>query len=59
MALTLVPLTLEEANEFVRQVHRHHRPTTGGKFAIGCARDGEIVGVAIAGRPVARHLDDG
>lgn len=59
MSLRLVPVSITEANEFVRQVHRHHQPTVGGKFAIGCAEDGEIVGVAIVGRPVARHLDDG
>ena len=29
------------------------------KFSIGCAKDGELVGVAIVGRPVSRYLDDG
>ena len=56
----ICPLTLKEANEFVRLVHRHHKPTVGGKFAIGVTDDdGTIHGVAIAGRPVSRHLDDG
>jgi hypothetical protein len=32
---------------------------TGRKFALGAAVDGKLVGVAIAGRPVARKLDDG
>jgi len=60
MNLTICPLTLKEANEFVRLMHRHHKPTIGGKFAIGVAGDdGNIHGVAIAGRPVSRHLDDG
>ena len=59
MSLTLVPLSLAEANAFVRKVHRHHKPTVGGKFAIGVAQDGEIVGVAIVGRPVSRKWDDG
>lgn len=59
MALELVPLTLREAHAFVGRHHRHHKPSRGGKFAIGCAEDGEIVGVAVVGRPVARHLDDG
>lgn len=53
------PLTIKEANEFVRQYHRHSSPTPGGKFAIGCVKGGLLVGVAIAGRPVARGLDDG
>jgi len=55
----IVPLSLGEANAFVREHHRHHRPTVGGKFAIGWAVDGVVRGVAIAGRPVARHLDNG
>jgi hypothetical protein len=53
------PLHLREANEFVNQHHRHSLPTVGGKFAVGASVDGKLVGVAIAGRPVARHLDDG
>lgn len=59
MALEIVPCSLAEANEFVRQHHRHHKPVPGAKFSIGVADDGEIVGVAIVGRPVARMLDDG
>jgi hypothetical protein len=54
-----VPLHLREANEFVAKYHRHNLPTVGGKFAVGAAVDGRLVGVAIAGRPVARRLDDG
>jgi hypothetical protein len=54
-----VPLHLREANEFVAQHHRHSLPTVGGKFAIGVQVDGKLVGVALAGRPVARILDDG
>ena len=42
-----------EANEFVRQYHRHHRPVTGHKFSIAAASGGEIVGVAIVERPVS------
>jgi len=54
-----VPLHLKEANQFVAKYHRHNLPTTGCKFALGAAQDGKLVGVAIAGRPVARRLDDG
>src|SRR5437660_9146393 len=54
-----VPLHLREANEFVANYHRHNLPVTGCKFAVGAAVDGKLVGVAIAGRPVARRLDDG
>lgn len=54
-----VPLHLKEANEFVEKHHRHNRPTVGGKFALGAALAHKLVGVAIAGRPVCRKLDDG
>jgi len=53
------PLYLKESNQFVAQHHRHNLPVTGCKFALGAAQDGKLVGVAIAGRPVARRLDDG
>ena len=60
MALEIVPITPEEANAFVERNHRHHGPVTGHKFSIACANEkGEVVGVAIVGRPVARYLDDG
>jgi hypothetical protein len=54
-----VPLHLREANEFVAKYHRHDLSTVGGKFALGAAHDGKLVGVAIAGRPMCRRLDDG
>jgi hypothetical protein len=57
--MSLVPLELGEANEFVRQVHRHHGPVVGHKFSLGAVKDDKIVGVAIVGRPTARHRDDG
>jgi hypothetical protein len=53
------PLHLREANEFVAKHHRHNLPTVGGKFAIGAVQDGKLVGVAVAGRPICRRLDDG
>lgn len=56
--LSLVPMTLSEANAFVAKHHRHHRPVPGTKFAVGVAKGDEIVGVALVGRPVSRHLDD-
>jgi hypothetical protein len=57
--LELVPVTLEEANAFVQQHHRHHPPVAGHKFSIGAMLDGRIVGVVIVGRPVSRMRDDG
>jgi hypothetical protein len=57
--LELVPISLKEANAFVERYHRHHKPVTGHKFSVAAAENGEIVGVAIVGRPVSRYLDDG
>jgi len=58
--LHLVPVTFRQAREFVAAHHRHHGPPQGMKFAIGVATaDSVLAGVVIAGRPVARHLDDG
>jgi hypothetical protein len=63
--LTIVPMTLDEANAFVREYHRHHKSVPGAKFCIGVEYSlpwpgsDRIVGVAIVGRPVARMLDDG
>jgi L-amino acid N-acyltransferase YncA len=57
--LQLCPVTLREAFVYVEQNHRHHRAPQGGLFAVGVTADGEtICGIAIVGRPVARHLND-
>lgn len=57
--LTIVPTTLAEANAFVAEHHRHHGRVVGHLFSIAVADEAETVcGVAIIGRPVARHLDD-
>lgn len=59
MTLSLVPLSLIEANAYVQSLHRHHGPVVGHKFSLGACADGAIVGVAIVGRPVSRRQDDG
>lgn len=59
MALRIVPMTLKEANAFVSEHHRHHKPVPGTKFAIGVADADGIHGVALVGRPVSRVLDNG
>jgi len=53
------PISLREASAFVGRLHRHHGEPRGCKFAIGAEKKGALVGVVIAGRPVARMLDDG
>lgn len=57
--LNLTTVTLADANAFVALKHRHHKPVRGHKFSIGCMAGGVLVGVAIVGRPVSRHLDNG
>jgi hypothetical protein len=58
MSLELVPVKFRDANEYVRRLHRHHKPVVGAKFCIGAMAAGELVGVAIIGRAVSRILDD-
>ena len=59
MSLRAKPISLKEAGKFVGELHRHHGEPVGGKFAIAADFDGRTVGVMIAGRPVARGLDNG
>jgi len=59
MTSELVPLTLAQARRYVADHHRHNEPPIGHRFSIGLERDGELVGVVIAGHPVARKADDG
>lgn len=57
--MNLRPVSIAEARAVVGRLHRHNKPPQGGLFAVGVEEDGELVGVAIIGRPVARMLDDG
>ncbi len=54
-----VPVTFEECCQFVADLHRHHRPPVGWKFGIGAEHEGQLVGVVMVSRPVARRLDNG
>jgi len=55
--MELVPVTRNEARVFVAEHHAHNDVTLQWKFATGLACDGELVGVAIVGRPTGRGLD--
>jgi len=60
MSLRISPISLREANAYIAEMHRHHPPTRGHKFSIAVRDDqGTLRGVAVAGRPVSRMLDDG
>jgi hypothetical protein len=61
--LCVCPCTLADAQRLVEAFHRHHGRVAGHKFslmayALNAIRSSEE-GVAIVGRPVSRHLDDG
>lgn len=57
--MRIVPLSLKEANAFVEEHHRHNKKVVSHKFSIGLEKEGELVGVAIGGIPIARLLNDG
>lgn len=57
--MKIEPITFREACKFVSNYHRHNKPPRGHKFSVALRNSGELVGVAMAGRPVARHFDDG
>jgi hypothetical protein len=43
---------LSEANAFVAQHHRHHKPVVGHRFSLGAFDGDRLCGVVIVGRPV-------
>lgn len=56
------PISLTRANEFVSSHHRHNKPVDhrGHRFSLGLYDDaGLLIGVGIAGQPIARKNDDG
>lgn len=57
--LHLRPITLQEGRRFVAEHHRHNGPPLSWRFGVGLELSGELVGVAMAGRPMSKELDDG
>ncbi len=65
--MRIVPVTLEAANDFVRNLHRHNGQLPGAKFSVGVAartrllngHEWVLAGVAIVGNPSAPALQDG
>lgn len=53
------PIGTKAAAQWIRTHHRHHLPSAGCKFALALHDGDRCCGVAVAGRPVNRHLDDG
>lgn len=59
-------IKMRDANAFITDNHRHHKPVRGLIFAIAAYdtdrwqyQEEGLVGVAIVGRPVSRMLDNG
>lgn len=59
MGLVAQPVSVNQASRYIGKYHRHTRKPRFFQFAIGASLEGQLVGVAIVGRPIARHLDDG
>jgi len=61
--ISVRPITIKKANEFISSHHRHHRATSRntGRWAIAAYQNitGEMVGVAIVGNPVSATYMDG
>lgn len=58
--LLMKPITFKQANDFIKQYHRHNTIVQGCKFCVSAVdENGVICGVAITGRPISRMLDDG
>lgn len=57
--MTIVPITLKDAVKYVKAYHRHNTSPQGWKFGCALVDADQMIGVGIAGRPVARHMDDG
>lgn len=57
--VNLRPIYRAECDAFIAQHHRHHAPPPGAILRVGAEHAGQLVGIAVAGRPVARTLDDG
>lgn len=57
----IIPIKLKDANIFVAQNHRHNKPVDhrSHRFSLGLLNGEELIGVAIAGLPIARKQDDG
>ena len=53
------PINREIAKDFINKYHRHNAGPVADRFRIGLFEDDELIGVGVAGNPVARKLMDG
>jgi hypothetical protein len=52
-----IPITLDQAKQFVGQEHRHHAPPHKHRWSIGAVKNGKLVGVVVVGRPVSGSVE--
>ena len=52
------PITLRQAREFVDSNHRHNNPPRGWKFGVSVWDGDRMVGVATAGRPISKEIQN-
>jgi hypothetical protein len=52
-------IPIRKGNAFVVKHHRHHDKVVGAILCLGLFRGNELIGVAMIGRPSARHTDNG
>lgn len=58
--MKIIPITFKDSCLFVKENHRHNKPPQGHKFSIGLIDDDKnLIGVGMAGRPIARAFDNG
>ena len=59
--MKIVPIRTKDANAFIAEHHRHSKPIDhrSHRFTIALEHHGKIIGVGVAGLPIARKLDDG
>ena len=57
--LYIRPISLKDACYFINLYHRHNVAPQGCKWCLSVYKQDKMVGVAVVGRPIARHLDDG
>ena len=60
--MKIIPIRMSVANDFIKKYHRHNKPVDhrAHRFSIGLVDDsGNLIGVAIAGQPIAQKNDDG
>ena len=56
--LSIKPISLKKANEYVMNNHRHHDKVQGHKFSLSVWDGDRLCGVAIVGHPQSRMIDN-